>query len=103
MHEDPGREAGRGVRQAIPNGLRPRSCDGAGVPTGAGWLTGEAVARHGRDDDVESVPGAAAMRGWIRERTDDLELLDDGARPTMRDDHRKRILVTRTDVDEVNV
>src|SRR5262249_33919618 len=37
------------------------------------------------------------------ERTDDLELLDDGSRPTVRDDHRKRILVTRPDVDEVNV
>jgi hypothetical protein len=39
----------------------------------------------------------------IPERTDDLELLDDGSRPTVRDDHRKRIHVTRTDVDEVNV
>ena len=39
---------------------------------------------------------------WIRERTDDLKLLDDGFRPTVGDDDRKRIL-TRTDVNEINV
>jgi hypothetical protein len=43
------------------------------------------------------------VRGWIRERTDDLELLDDGSRPPVRDDHRKRILVAGTDVNEVDV
>src|SRR5262249_26073900 len=82
---------------------RPGSRDVVGVPTGARRLAGEAVARQGRDHDVESVLGAASVSGWIRERTDDLELLDDGSRPTVRDDHRKRILVTRTDVYEVNV
>jgi hypothetical protein len=74
-----------------------------GVPTGAGWFCREAVAWQGRDHDVESVLVAAAVRGWIRERTDDLELLDDRTRPTVRDYHRQRIFVTRTDVDEVNV
>ena len=72
--------------------LRPGLRDAVGSPAGAGRLAGEAVARHGRDDDVESVLGAAAMRGWIRERADDLELLDDRAGPAMRDDQRKRIL-----------
>ena len=70
------------------------------VPVG---LAGKAVARHRRDDDVESVLGAAAVRGRIRERADDLELLDDRAGPAVRDDQRQRILVTGTDVDEVDV
>ena len=83
--------------------LRPGARDAVGVPAGAGRLAGEAVARHGRDDDVEGVLGAAAVRGRIRERTDDLELLDDRSRPTVRDDHRQRIRVARADVDEVNV
>ena len=91
-----------GVAEALHQ-LRPGSRDVVGVPTGAGRLAGEAVARHRRDDDVERVLGAAAMRGRIRERTDDLELLDDGSRPAMRDDQRQRIRMLRADVDEVNV
>src|SRR5262249_53182473 len=91
---------------SVPEALhqfRPGSGDVVRVPTGARRLAGEAVARQGRDHDVERVLGAPSVSGWIRERTDDLELLDDGSRPTVRDDHRKRILVTRTDVYEVNV
>src|SRR5262249_37269939 len=91
-----------GVPEALHQ-LCPGSRDVVGVPTGARRLAGEAVARHGRDDDIESVLGAASVRGWIRERTDDLELLDDGSRPTVRDDYWKRILMTGTDVYEVNV
>src|SRR6266403_497458 len=91
-----------GVSEALHQ-LRPGSRDVVGVPTGAGRLAGEAVARHGRDDDVESVLGAASVRGWVRERPYDFDELEHRPRPTVRDDHRKRILVTRTDVDEVNV
>jgi hypothetical protein len=36
-----------------------------------------------------------------RERLDDLQLLDDRARPTVGDDQRKRVLVLGADVDEV--
>ena len=43
------------------------------------------------------------MRRGIGQRTDDLQLLDDRARPAMRDDERQRILVLRTHVDEMNV
>ena len=43
------------------------------------------------------------MRGWIRKWIDDLELLDDGSGPAMRDDDRECIRMTRTDVDKVNV
>src|SRR5439155_10101109 len=91
-----------GVPQALHE-LRPGSRDVVGVPSGAGRLAGEAVARQGWNNHVERVVGAGSVRGWVRERSDDLELLDDGSGPTMRDDHRKRILVTGTDVDEVNV
>ena len=70
------------------------------VPVG---LSGEAVARQGRDHDIESVLGAASVRGRVRERIDDLKLLDDGSRPAVRDDDRERIRMTRADVNEVNV
>ena len=43
------------------------------------------------------------MCRWIREWPDDFELLDDGSRPTVRDDYRERVLVPRADLDEVNV
>src|SRR4029453_19682831 len=65
--------------------------------------SGEAIARQGRDDDVESSLRATSVRGWIRKWIDDLELLDDGSGPAMRDDDREHIRMTRTDVDEVNV
>jgi hypothetical protein len=43
------------------------------------------------------------VSGRIRERIDDVEQLDHGSRPPVRDDHRQRIRVLRLDVDEVNV
>ena len=43
------------------------------------------------------------MRGGIDERVDDLQLLDDRARPAVRDDDRQRVLMLRADVDEMNV
>jgi len=43
------------------------------------------------------------VRGGIGERTDDLQLLDDRARPAVTDDDRQRVLVLRANVDEVDV
>jgi hypothetical protein len=43
------------------------------------------------------------VRGGIRQRIDDLQLLDDRAGPTMRDDERQGVLMFRADMDEVNV
>jgi hypothetical protein len=43
------------------------------------------------------------VRSWIRERTDDFELLDDRSRPTVRDDYGKCISVTGPNVNEMNV
>ena len=74
-----------------------------GIPAGRGRLAREAVARQRRDDDVEGVRGAAAMRGRIGQRLDDLQLLDDRAGPAVGDDHRQGVLMLRADVDEVDV
>ena len=74
-----------------------------GIPAGGGRLAREAVAGHRRNHQVERIRCAAAMRGGIGQRVDDLHLLDDRSGPSVRDDERQRVLVLRTDVDEVNV
>ena len=45
----------------------------------------------------------SSVRGRVGEQADDLQLLDDRAGPTVRDDQRHRTLVLGTDVNEVNV
>ncbi len=52
---------------------------------------------------MEGILGAAAVLRRICERTDQLDLLEDGARPPVRDDERQRRGVARADVDEVDV
>src|SRR4030095_8014971 len=52
---------------------------------------------------MEGVLRAPAMRRGICQRIDDLKELDHRTRPTVRDDDRQRVLVTRTDVQEVKV
>ncbi len=52
---------------------------------------------------MERVRRARAVGRRIGERLDDLQLLDDRARPSVRDDQRQRVLVPGADVDEVNV
>src|SRR6185295_16629608 len=46
---------------------------------------------------------APAVCRWSRQWIDDLQLLDDRARPSVRDDYRQRVLFFRTHVNEVNV
>src|SRR5207247_497031 len=48
-------------------------------------------------------PPSATTHHGIRQRIDDLPLLDDRARPSMGDDNRQRILFFRTDVNEMDV
>ena len=43
------------------------------------------------------------MGGRIGQRVDDLQLLDDRAGPAVRDDDRQRVVMSRADVDEMNV
>ena len=61
------------------------------------------VAGHRRDDDVERVLGIAAVGRRVGQRADDVEHLDDRARPAVRDDQRQRVRVRRPDMDEVDV
>src|SRR5215213_4607553 len=52
---------------------------------------------------MESVRCARAMCRRIGQGIDDLQLLDDRAGPSVRDDERQRILMVRTNVNEMNV
>jgi hypothetical protein len=52
---------------------------------------------------MEGVRRGAAMRRRVGEQIDDLQLLDDRARPSMADDQRQRVLVLRANVDEMDV
>ena len=58
---------------------------------------------HRRDHHMERVGRARAMGGGIGERADELELLDGRARPAVADDQRQRVLVLRTDMNEMDV
>ena len=52
---------------------------------------------------MESVRCPRAMCRRIGKRINDLQLLDNRAGPSMRDDERQRILMLRTNVNEMNV
>src|SRR5438045_660721 len=43
------------------------------------------------------------MCGWIGEWVDNLQLLDDRTGPSVRDDHRQRLLMLRSNVDEMDI
>src|SRR5215213_4426572 len=52
---------------------------------------------------MEGDLGAPAVRRGIDEWIDDLDLLDDRAGPSVRDDERQRIFMFRTNVNEMDV
>ena len=52
---------------------------------------------------MERIGCAGAMRCGIGQWIDDLHLLDNRARPSMRDDERQRVFMFRANVNEVNV
>ncbi len=52
---------------------------------------------------MKRVRCARAVRGRIGQRIDDLQLLDDRAGPSVRDDERQRIFMLRANVNEVDV
>jgi hypothetical protein len=66
-------------------------------------LARKPVTRHRRNHHIESVRCLAAMRRRVDERVDDLQLLDNRARPSVRDDDRQGILMLRANVNEMNV
>jgi hypothetical protein len=61
------------------------------------------VAGHRRNHHVERVLRVAAVCRRVAERADDVQHLDDRARPAVGDHERQRVLVRRLDVDEVDV
>ena len=52
---------------------------------------------------MERILGAAAVCGRVRQGTDGVDQLHDGAGPAMGHDQRQRVLVRRPDVNEVDV
>ena len=66
-------------------------------------LAGEAVARHGGQNEIERVLRASAVRRRIGERADGIEQLEHRAGPTMRHDQRHGVRMTRAHMNEVDV
>ena len=66
-------------------------------------LRREAVARQGRNHDVEGVLGPAAEPRGIGQRADQFDLLEDRSGPPVRDQHRQGVRMPGPDVDEVDV
>src|SRR2546422_11732324 len=89
------------LNDPAPTEITPLSLHAA-LPI-CGRLARKPEARHRRNPHVEGVPRPPAIGGGIGERTDDLQLLDDGTGPSVRDDHRHRILVFRTNMNEMDV
>ena len=52
---------------------------------------------------MEGILRASAVRSGIGERLDDLHLLDDRAWPSVRHDQRQRVLVLRSNMNEMDV
>src|SRR5580658_9004859 len=80
----------------------PRPRYPSDVPARFRWLVREAEPRQRRYDDVERVLSVTAEGGWIHQRFDDLIKLHNRSWPSMSEDHRQRILVSRPDMDEVD-
>ena len=90
----------------VPEALhqhRVGTCDAVGAPASLGRLARKPVARHRRNHHVESVHCLPTMRRGIDQGIDDLQLLDDRTRPSVRNDDRQRIFMLRTGVNEVDV
>jgi hypothetical protein len=73
------------------------------TPAGRGRLGGEAVTGHRRQHQVEGVGGLAAVGRRVGERVDNLQQLDDRARPAVGHEQRQGVLVGRADVGELDV
>ena len=94
---------GRVARVAEPqHQVRPGAGDALHVPSGAGRLIGESVARQRRGNHVERVGGIAPERGRIRQRLNDFMELNDRSRPAVRNHQRHRIGMRRLSVNEMN-
>ena len=81
----------------------PRARDALRVPAGGGRLAGKPETRNRRNHHVKCIFSLSAVGSWIGERTDNLQLLDNRAGPSVRDDQWQRVCMLRTDVNEMNV
>jgi hypothetical protein len=91
-----------GVAEAVHQ-LRPGLRDAADVPAELRRLAGEAVARQGRQHEVERVLRLPAVSGRVGQRADGLQEFDDRAGPAVRHDQRQRVLMRRLHMDEVDI
>jgi hypothetical protein len=103
------------VDEGMPEAGDGTRTDRAGAAVVADRRAGEAVARQGGRDDVEGVERIAAMILGMSQRVDDVQELDDRARPAVRDHQRQRprrildlgagladeVQALRTDIDVV--
>ena len=78
------------VHQPVPQAGDGARADRAGAAVLADRRAGEAVARQRWRDHVEGVERIAAVALGMGERVDDVEELDDRARPAVGDDQRHR-------------
>ena len=78
------------VNQRVPQAGDGARADRAGAAVVADRRAGEAVARQRRRDDVEGVERIAAVVLGMGERVDDVQELDDRARPAVGDHQRQR-------------
>ena len=78
------------VDQPVPQAGDGARADRARAAVLADRRAGEAVARQGRRDDVEGVERIAAVVLGMGQRIDDVQELDDRARPAVGDDQRQR-------------
>jgi hypothetical protein len=86
-----------------PHQHYPSTCDADGIPAGRRRFSRKPVARQRGDDDIKSVLGAPIISRRIGEWANELQLLDDRAGPSVRDDDRQCIWMFRTNVNEMNV
>ena len=78
------------VHQPVPQAGDGARADRAGAAVVADRRAGEAVAGQRGRDDVESVERIAAVSLGMGQRIDDVQELDDRARPAVRDHQRQR-------------
>src|SRR5262245_970171 len=83
--------------------LGPRYGDAGSVPTAFSRFVGKCKSWQRWRNNVERFLFATTMRRRIRQGINDLEELDHRAWPSVRNDDRQRVRMTRSDVQEVNV
>ena len=111
LHADGGGDAGAPIAALGEVAAVAEACHELGpcmgnslhAPAGLGRLAGEAVAGNGGDDEVERIRCIAAVGGGVGQGPDNLQELDDGAGPAMREDQGLGVVLGRANVQKVDV